>query len=106
MTLYEGVGGDEDQAVLAAAILNRLGFHVALVLARGRCTLGLACAPGLAEEGYVRDARAGLSYWYGEATATGWRLGTVPEYLRADPVILVPLDGGEAPTGGGADVAA
>jgi hypothetical protein len=103
VTLHDGVGGDQDQAVLAAALLNRLGFYVALVLAHGRCALGLACAPGTGEDGYVRDARAGLSYCYGEATATGWRLGTIPEYLRVDPVVLVPVGDDVAPSGGAAN---
>jgi hypothetical protein len=103
VTLHDGVGGDEDQAILAAAILARLGFAMGLVLARGRYALGLACAPGVGEEGYAPDVRTGLSYCYGEATATGWRFGTVPEYLRTDPVDVVPIGGAEAAPEGDVD---
>lgn len=80
-TLMDECGDCEDDVILAAAILKRLGFEVALLYYPGHCALGLAGADGLPGE-YVMDPHTNLKYFYGETTAEGWRLGEVPEEYR------------------------
>lgn len=80
-TLAEGVGDCEDDVILAAAVLKRLDFDVALLYYPGHCALGVA---GTAESRgeLVEDAQTGVRYFYGETTAEGWSLGQVPQKYR------------------------
>lgn len=80
-TLMDEVGDCEDDVILTAAVLKRLGFEVALLYYPGHCALGVAGANGLPGE-YVTDPRTGLNYFYGETTSTGWHLGEVPASYR------------------------
>lgn len=87
-TLVDGVGDCEDDVILAAAVLKRLGFEAALLYYPGHCALGVAGAAGLPGD-FVIDRRTGVRYFYGETTATGWHLGEAPERYRgqsADPI--------------------
>lgn len=80
-TLVDGVGDCEDNVILAAAVLKRMGFNVALLYYPGHCALGVAGAedlPGV----YVEDSQTGVRYFYGETTAKGWSLGQVPPKYR------------------------
>lgn len=80
-TLVDGVGDCEDAVILAAAVLKRLDYDVALLYYPGHCALGVAGAedlPGV----FVQDPRTGVKYFYGETTAEGWSLGQVPEEYR------------------------
>jgi hypothetical protein len=80
-TLMDEAGDCEDKAILAAAVLKRLGFEVALLYYPDHCAFGVAGAEGLPGE-YVADPNTRLKYFYGEATADGWRLGEAPEKYR------------------------
>lgn len=80
-TLMDEVGDCEDDVILAAAILKRLGFEVALLYYPGHCALGVAGADRLPGE-YALDPSTGLKYFYGETTAEGWHLGEVPTEYR------------------------
>ena len=86
-TLYDGVGDCEDCAILAAAILKRLGFEVALLHYPGHCALGVGGANGLFGD-FVVNQEKNICYFYGETTATGWALGEIPsEYKNLEPYI-------------------
>lgn len=76
-TLMDEASDCEDDVILTAAVLKRLGFDVALLYYPGHCALGVAGAAGL-PGAYVVDARTDLHYFYGETTAEGWHLGEVP----------------------------
>ncbi len=90
-TLVDGVGDCEDDVILAAAVLKRLGFEVALLYYPGHCALGVAGADHLPGE-YVTDSRTGLHYFYGETTAKDWRLGVVPvNYRGLAPTQIEPV---------------
>lgn len=78
-TLMDQAGDCEDDVILTAAVLKRLGFDVALLYYPGHCALGVAGARGLPGE-YV--THEGKSYFYGETTAEGWHLGEVPDYSK------------------------
>lgn len=90
-TLMDEVGDCEDDAILACAVLNRLGFEVALLVYPEHCALGVAGAQGLPGH-FIHDPNSGLDYFYGETTAEGWRLGELPEMLRgAQPEMILPV---------------
>lgn len=78
-TLMEEVGDCEDDVILTAAVLKRLGFDVALLYYPGHCALGVVGARGLPGTYVVHE---GKEYFYGETTAEGWLLGEVPEPFR------------------------
>ncbi|MGD9099163.1 MAG: hypothetical protein PVF45_01700 [Anaerolineae bacterium] len=80
-TLVEGVGDCEDAVILAASLLKRLGYDVALLYYPGHCALGVAGAEDLPGD-YVEDAQTGVRYFFGETTSEGWSLGQVPEKYR------------------------
>src|SRR3990172_91344 len=90
-TLMDEAGDCEDDVILAAAALKRLGFEVALLYYSGHCALGVAGAEGLPGE-FVVDARTRLKYFYGETTDEGWRLGEVPDRYRGrQPDMIEPV---------------
>jgi hypothetical protein len=80
-TLLDGVGDCEDAVILAAALLKRLGYDVALLYYAGHCALGVAGAEGLPGD-FVEDPQTGVRYFYGETTSEGWSLGQVPSRYR------------------------
>jgi hypothetical protein len=88
------VGESQDQAVLAAALLQRMGYDVALLLAPGHTAVGVAGAAALPGE-YITDPLTGTRYFYAETTLEGWRLDEIPEelnlYLAEGRFELVPV---------------
>ena len=87
-TLAEGIGDCEDVAILCCSILARLGFSVALFLTQNHMAFGVAGAPDL-EGDYVVDKDTGQKYYYGEATADGWRLGEMPENMKSAKILEI-----------------
>jgi hypothetical protein len=79
-SLVEEAGDCEDHAILAAALLKRMGIDVALLFCPGHVALGVAGAEGLPGT-YVEDPRTGIKYFYGETTAAGWEIGELPKDL-------------------------
>jgi hypothetical protein len=80
-TLMDEEGDCEDDVILSAAVLKRLGFEVALLYYPEHCALGVAGAQGLPGE-FVTEPNGKLEYFYGETTAEGWYLGEVPKSYR------------------------
>lgn len=89
-TLMERRGDCKDSAILAVAILKRLGFEVALLFYPSHCALGIGGADGVPGS-FVTDPRTDIRYFYGEATAEGWRVGEVPKEYRGLDVEIVPV---------------
>jgi predicted transglutaminase-like cysteine proteinase len=90
-TLQEGVGDCEDVAILTAALMNRLGFQVALLQLPGHCALGIAGVdnfPGA----HVTDSKSGRRYYYAEATGDGWQIGVIPENDKDKNVEIYPVE--------------
>jgi hypothetical protein len=82
-TLLDRSGDCEDKAILAASLLARMGFTVALVVLPTHVALGIA---GI-EQAYgtcVTDPTTGLNYLYTETTGPGWLPGEVPLEFQAD----------------------
>jgi len=89
-SLVEETGDCEDHAILAAAVLKRMGFDVALLFCPGHAALGVAGAEGLPGT-YIEDRRTGIKYFYAETTAEGWEIGEVPQELRDEEFIILPI---------------
>jgi hypothetical protein len=93
-SLVEEAGDCEDHAILAAAVLKRMGFDVALLFCPGHAALGVAGAEGLPGK-YVEDPRTGIKYFYGETTAEGWEIGELPKglvkYLSSGEFQILPI---------------
>lgn len=88
-TLVEGKGDCEDVAILAAALLQCMGYQSALMYLPGHAALGVAGTPGL--EGVYRELD-GTRYYYCEMTATGWTIGELPKDMNESDltVALIP----------------
>ena len=87
----EQTGDCEDDTILAAAILKRVGFEVALLIYPEHCALGVAGADGLPGN-FVHEKKSRLKYYYGESTAKGWQIGEVPMSLRnIKPKNILPI---------------
>ena len=82
-TLVEGTGDCEDQAILAAAILYRLGYEVALLILPRHVALGVA---GLKNNShlYLTEPTSGTQYLYIEMTVVQWPPGQIPHVFEAD----------------------
>lgn len=79
-SLMEETGSDADRAILAAALLSRMGYRVALLICPDRIAVGIAGAEGFPGT-WITDPITGTRYLYGEARATGWLLDELPEEL-------------------------
>ena len=80
-TIMEGTGDCEDVAILCAAIIARLGFQTVLLHYPSRLVFGVAGADKLKGD-YIVEPTSGKRYFYGEATADGWHLGTIPDNFQ------------------------
>ncbi len=87
-TLWDGRGDCEDHAILAAAILKRLGYDVALLFLPGHAALGVAGADGLPGR-YVRVGN--LDYYFCETAGEGWRMGELPPDLGSASIQTLPI---------------
>lgn len=90
-TLQEEVGDCEDVAILTAAIMNRLGFQVALLILPGHCALGIAGVENMPGD-CIKDSKSGRHYYYAEATGNGWQIGSLPDDYRHKEVQILSGD--------------
>jgi hypothetical protein len=79
--LLDEQGDCEDHALLAGALLKRMGYEVALVFLPDHAALGVAGAEGL-PGAFIQDPKTGKRYFYGETTGEGWLLGELPQRLQ------------------------
>ena len=93
-TLVEKKGDCEDQAILAAALLTRMHYNVALLILPPHVALGIAGfndKPG----SRVIHAPTGISYLYAETTTANWLPGEVPRefqpYLASGQFEILPV---------------
>ncbi|MBM3158035.1 MAG: hypothetical protein FJ004_12250 [Chloroflexi bacterium] len=85
-TLFDRGGDCEDTSILTAALLDRMGYDVALI------ELPKHMAVGVAVNAFGRYyTYGGKRYFYLETTGEGWKIGEMPnEYLNA-PAYIYPL---------------
>jgi len=90
-TLMDQVGDCEDAAILTSAIMCRLGFQMALLMLPGHCALGIAGVEDLPGT-YINDPESGRHYYYAEATASGWQIGSLPEEYRSSDINIINIE--------------
>ncbi|MHB9288132.1 hypothetical protein ACKVMT_13970 [Halobacteriales archaeon Cl-PHB] len=91
-TLVEGAGDCEDTSALLAALLDRLGYHVALLALWEADHMAVGVATDPPADATTFEA-AGTTYVYQETVEPGWALGEVPpNYAGVDPEVLVVSD--------------
>jgi len=83
-TLYDGEGDCEDTAILAAAVLRRMGHTVALFVTENHAALAVSAPPGIVQGHYM--AVDGLRFYYCETSSAGWVVGELPPGV--DPTAL------------------
>lgn len=90
-TLEDGRGDCEDKAILAAALMHALGYHVALMVVPNHVVAGVAF-PGMDLPGhYEQDVETGLRYYWCEATGEGCWIGERPQAEPAPVELLIPI---------------
>jgi len=86
--LIDQRGDCEDHSILLASIIQKMGYGVVLI-----CIPGEHMAVGVKGENlygaYYRYE--GAQYYYVETTATGWRIGEIPEEYRQAKARILPL---------------
>lgn len=87
-TLVDGIGDCEDLAILAAALLNEMGYRVLMVTLPEHMALAVNCDEDVHGTYYIYH---GSRYYYLEVTHAGWELGRIPDEYRNSQVKLVPL---------------
>ncbi len=73
-TLFEKQGDCEDKAILTAALLDTLGFSVALLRLPNHMAVGVQTTEPLSLQAYYID-----SYYFLETTRSRWTVGRIPE---------------------------
>jgi predicted transglutaminase-like cysteine proteinase len=93
-TLVEGCGDCEDLAILAAAMLEEIGFDVVLLAFTTEMHMAVGIHVVLPESaGCQAYEWNGAKYYYVETTGTGWTLGRVPAAYRSAPEIIAVSSG-------------
>ncbi|MCK9581105.1 MAG: PEGA domain-containing protein [Methanoregula sp.] len=89
-TLADGEGDCEDTAILTAALLNEMGYDVALVFVPEHAAVAVACDTC---NGYYYPLN-GKRYYYLETTGAGFSLGsmgTMESKIKNAPAQVIPL---------------
>jgi len=75
-TLFDRGGDCEDTSILVAALLDRMGYDVALLFLyhENHCAVGVSIE-GSHGSYYQHDDK---KYFYLETTGEGWRIGEIP----------------------------
>jgi hypothetical protein len=87
-TLVDNGGDCEDTAILAAALLNEMGYGVVLLEFPNHMAVGVKCIddyPGT----YVEFL--GAKYYYLETTGDSWKIGQIPDEYKGLSVTVYPL---------------
>ena len=87
-TMCERTGDCEDTSILAAAVLRRLGHHVAIAVMPEHAALGVEAPPGI--PGHFATVH-GHRMYYCETTAAGFFVGELPDSVDPDSITWVSL---------------
>lgn len=88
-TLFDRGGDCEDTSILAAALLDRMGYDVALLLLENaqHMAIGVSISVGYGSY-YDYD---GKKYYYLETTGQGWQIGQIPPSITDTLAQIYPL---------------
>ncbi len=87
-TLYDSGGDCEDTSILSVAILQEMGYDVALLELPEHMALGIRCDSGTEGRSFEYG---GKQYYYLETTGSDWRIGEMPEEYQDHPVRVIPV---------------
>lgn len=89
-TLFDRGGDCEDTSILVAALLDRMGYDVCLLLMEdaGHCAVGVAIA-GTYGSYYPHD---GKQYYFLETTGEGWEIGDFPSSITETSAYIYPIN--------------
>lgn len=88
-TLFNRGGDSEDTSILAAALLDAMGYDVALIyLGAANHTAVGVYLPGYHGSSYEYDGKA---YYYLETTGDGWEIGQIPPSITYTTASVYPL---------------
>ncbi len=87
-TLFERGGDCEDTSILAAALLDQMGYDVALLILynANHCAVGIAIDSSGSYYEYE-----GTQYYYIETTGEGWSIGEIPPELEDTRANVYPI---------------
>lgn len=92
-TLSDGCGDCEDFAILAVALLSAMGHRTCFFDLPHHVATGVAALPE--ETGVSFEATDGVSFYFVETTAQGWRIGELPSEISRDSMriaaVVAPL---------------
>ncbi|WP_231845069.1 hypothetical protein [Methanocella paludicola] len=87
-TLVDNGGDCEDTAILAAALLNEMGYGVVLLELPNHMAIGVKCSDDY--PGYCVEYH-GAKYYYLETTGDSWKIGQMPDEYEGQNVNVYPL---------------
>ena len=87
-TLVDGGGDCEDTSILLAAIVDKLGYGIVLIMLPEHVAVGIQGETGI-EGTYYQYA--GRDYYYLETTGDGFAVGELPEELRSEKASIYPM---------------
>lgn len=87
-TLVDGGGDCEDTAILAAALLNEMGYGSVLIRVQGHMALGVKCTDDYPGAYYEYE---GGRYYYLDTTGKGLSIGQMPEEYVHSSVTILPM---------------
>jgi len=88
-TLFDRGGDCEDTSILVAALLDRLGYEVALLHLDNAHHMAVGVAVSNASGQYYEYS--GKKYYYLETTGEGWRVGQIPTDITDARAAIYPL---------------
>jgi hypothetical protein len=89
-TLFDQGGDSDDTAILAAALLDSLGYDVALLVLEDAKHMAVGInIVGADGDYYEHD---GKQYYYLETTVEGWRIGVIPWDITELSASVYPLE--------------
>lgn len=87
-TIFDQVGDCDDSAILAASVLHRMGYRVALLFPPSHAAVGVAVPQAVS--GHFLE-HEGERYFYCETTADGWSVGELPERYEDEDIPVLPV---------------
>lgn len=88
-TLFDRGGDCEDTSILVAALLDRMGYDVALLLLQDAQHMAVGVSiSGTYGSYYEYD---GKQYFYLETTGEGWEIGVIPPTITETRAVIYPL---------------
>ncbi len=87
-TLFDRGGDCEDTSILAATLLDRMGYDVALLHLRDARHMAVGVSTAVTGSYYEYK---GKKYYYLETTGDGWQIGQIPSSITSKSANVYPI---------------